>query len=85
MILRPLTSERTAVTFAHQLLDIFLVFGAPSILQSDSDSEFTAGIITELEVVWLMLVVVYTIAIKLGILKGKFSCKKHLIGIPMHQ
>ena len=44
---------------AHQLLDIFLLFGAPSILQSDNGSEFTAEIITELKSVWSSLVMVH--------------------------
>ena len=34
---------------AFQLLDIFLLFGAPAILQNDSGSEFTAQVIRELK------------------------------------
>ena len=30
-------------------MDVFLLFGAPTILQSDNGSEFTANIITELK------------------------------------
>jgi hypothetical protein len=35
-----------------QILDIFLLFGAPSILQSDNGAEFTTNIIGELKNVW---------------------------------
>ena len=45
-VLRPLKSNRAAEV-AFQLADIFLLLGAPVILQSDSGSEFTAQIITE--------------------------------------
>ena len=50
-ILRPLTSKR-APEIAYQLLDIYLLLGAPSILQSDNRSEFTAQVITELKWMW---------------------------------
>ncbi|XP_041379797.1 KRAB-A domain-containing protein 2-like [Gigantopelta aegis] len=40
-VLRPLTSKRAAEV-AFQLMDIFLLLGAPPILQSDNGSEFTA-------------------------------------------
>ena len=43
-ILRPLTSKR-APEVAYQLLDIYLLLGAPSILQSNNGSEFTAQVI----------------------------------------
>ena len=33
-------------------MDVFLLFGAPTILQSDNGSEFTANIITELKQLW---------------------------------
>ncbi|XP_068241013.1 KRAB-A domain-containing protein 2-like [Palaemon carinicauda] len=46
-VLRRLTSKRAAEV-AFQLADIFLLLGAPVILQSDNGSEFTAQIITEL-------------------------------------
>ncbi|XP_066964221.1 KRAB-A domain-containing protein 2-like [Macrobrachium rosenbergii] len=46
-VLRPLKSKRAAEV-AFQLADIFLLLGAPVILQSDNGSEFTAQIITEL-------------------------------------
>ena len=40
VILRPLSSKRAAKV-AFQLLDIFLLFGAPAILQSDNGSELS--------------------------------------------
>ncbi|KAK6175267.1 hypothetical protein SNE40_013764 [Patella caerulea] len=57
-VLRALTSKR-AVEVACQLLDIFLMLGAPSILQSDNGSEFTAQIIVELKQLWPRLVIVH--------------------------
>ncbi|KAK6178643.1 hypothetical protein SNE40_011172 [Patella caerulea] len=58
VILRALTSKRAAEV-AHNLLDIFLLVGAPSILQSDNGSEFTAEVISELKLVWPRLVMVH--------------------------
>ena len=58
VILRSLTSKR-AIEVAHHLLDIFLLLGAPSILQSDNGSEFTAAVIQELKTVWPELVIVH--------------------------
>ncbi|XP_068229782.1 KRAB-A domain-containing protein 2-like [Palaemon carinicauda] len=57
-VLRPLTSKRAAEV-AFQLADIFLLLGAPVILQSDNGSEFTAQIITELRSLWLELSIVH--------------------------
>ena len=57
-ILRPLTSKRAAEV-AFQLLDIFLLFGAPCILQSDNGSEFTAQVISELKDLWPQLHLVH--------------------------
>ena len=51
VILRALTSKR-ASEVAMQILDIFLLFGAPDILQSDNSAEFTANIIGELKHLW---------------------------------
>ncbi|XP_046560558.1 KRAB-A domain-containing protein 2-like [Haliotis rubra] len=48
-VLRPLSSKR-AVEVAYQLLDIFLLLGAPSVLQSDNGSGFTAQVISELKI-----------------------------------
>ena len=58
VILRPLTSKRAAEV-AFQLLDIFLLFGAPAILRSDNGSEFTAHVITELKDLWPDLIMVH--------------------------
>jgi hypothetical protein len=41
-ILRPLMSKRAAEV-AYQFTDIFLLLGAPHILQSDNGREFTAS------------------------------------------
>ena len=57
VVLRALTSKRAAEV-AHQLLDIFQLFGAPSILQSDNGSKFTALVIKELKHIWPRLVMV---------------------------
>jgi hypothetical protein len=35
-----------------QILDIFLLFGAPNILQSDNGAEFTVSIISQLKDLW---------------------------------
>jgi hypothetical protein len=56
-VIRPLTSTRAAEV-AYQLMDIFLLFGAPHILQSDNGSEFTAQIISDLKELWPELVIV---------------------------
>ena len=45
--LRPVTSKR-ALEIAYQLLDIFSIFGALSILQSGNGREFVNSVITEL-------------------------------------
>ena len=58
VILRPLSSKRAAEV-AFQLLDIFLLFGAPAILQSDNGSEFTAHVIQELKELWPELIMVH--------------------------
>ena len=50
-VLRALTTKRAAEV-AYQLIDIFILFGAPTILQSDNGSEFTDSIITELKQLW---------------------------------
>ncbi|XP_063587880.1 KRAB-A domain-containing protein 2-like [Penaeus indicus] len=48
VIPRTLTIKRDAEV-AFQLLDIFLLFGAPAILPSGNGSEFTAKVISELK------------------------------------
>ena len=50
-VLRPLTTKR-AEEVAANLLDIFLLFGAPAILQSDNGREFVNGVIAELSTLW---------------------------------
>ena len=57
-ILRPLKSKR-ADEVAYQLTNIFLLLGAPHILQSDNGREFTANIITELKLLWPELKLVH--------------------------
>jgi hypothetical protein len=42
LVLWPLKSKR-ATDVAMQILDIFLLFGAPNILQSDNGAEFTVS------------------------------------------
>ncbi|XP_076061559.1 SCAN domain-containing protein 3-like [Oratosquilla oratoria] len=46
------TSSKGAEEVAANLLDIFLTFGAPAILQSDNGREFVNAIIAELSVLW---------------------------------
>ena len=58
VILRALTSKHAAEV-AHHLLDIFLLIGAPAILQSDNGSEFTAQVIQELRIIWPTLIMVH--------------------------
>ena len=55
----PHGSFKRAAEVAYQLMDIFLLFGAPHILQSDNGSEFTAPIISELMELWPELVIVH--------------------------
>ena len=57
-VLRPLNTKRAAEV-AYQLMDIFLLLGAPQILQSDNGSEFTASVIVELKLLWPDLLIVY--------------------------
>jgi hypothetical protein len=58
VVIRPLTPKRAAEV-AYQLMDIFLLFGAPHILQSDNGFEFTAQIISDLKELWPELVIVH--------------------------
>ena len=57
-IIRALSSKR-ASEVAYQLMDIFLMFGAPQVLQSDNGSEFTAAVVKELMELWTELVIVH--------------------------
>ena len=50
-VLRALTSKR-ALEVGSQLLDIFLLIGAPHILQFDNGREFTANVIKEVKDMW---------------------------------
>jgi hypothetical protein len=58
--LRP-SSKRAAGVAYKILLNIFLVFGAPHILQSDNGREFTAEIIKE--VLWPDLAIVHGVPV----------------------
>lgn len=49
--LRPLKTN-TVEEVAHNLLSIILIFGAPNILNSNYEREFTKKIITELHAMW---------------------------------
>ncbi|XP_068234227.1 KRAB-A domain-containing protein 2-like [Palaemon carinicauda] len=53
-VLRTLTTKR-AEEVAANLLDIFLTFGAPAILQSDNGREFVNAVIAELSTLWTEL------------------------------
>ena len=57
-VLHPLHSKRVAEV-THQLMEIFLLFGATQILQSDNGSEFTASVIVELKLLWPDLLLVH--------------------------
>ena len=57
-VLRAIKSK-WPVEVAGQLLDIFLLFGAPAILQSDNATEFTVRVISELNEFWPRLVMVH--------------------------
>ena len=50
-ILRP-PKSKTAEEVAYQLMDIFCMFGAPFILQSDNGREFANKIIQKLADMW---------------------------------
>ena len=56
--LRPLKTK-TAEEVAYVLLDIFTIFGAPSILQSDNDREFSNKIVQEACEMWPELKIVH--------------------------
>ncbi|KAK7116507.1 hypothetical protein V1264_002174 [Littorina saxatilis] len=57
-VLRAIRSKRPTEV-ASQLLDIFLLLGAPVILQSDNGTEFTANVISELTEFWPSLKMVH--------------------------
>ena len=56
--LRPLKSKR-AVEVAENVLDIFLVFGAPSVIQSDNGREFCNAVMESLKDLWSELKIVH--------------------------
>ena len=56
--LRPVPTER-APKIAYQLLDIFRIFGTPSILQSDDGIEFVNSVVSELSAMWDGLEIVH--------------------------
>ncbi|XP_026811263.1 KRAB-A domain-containing protein 2-like [Rhopalosiphum maidis] len=56
--LRPLKTKR-AEEVAKHLIDIFCIFGAPMILQSDNDREFVNKIIEDLKEMWDTLKIVH--------------------------
>ena len=58
MQLRPVTSKRVP-EIAYQLLDVFSIFAAPNILQSDNGREFVNSIIEELRLMWEGLKIVH--------------------------
>ena len=58
-VLGPLTSKRAAEV-AQQLVDVFLLLGAPCILQSDNGAEFTASVVGELKIMWPDLLLVHS-------------------------
>lgn len=56
--LRPLKTK-TAAEVAYHLIDIFCVFGAPSVLQSDNGKEFVNATINEMHLMWPSLKIVH--------------------------
>lgn len=58
VILRAL-KYKTAEEVAHQLLDIFSLFGTPSILQSDNEHEFCESVIENLKIIWPELKIIH--------------------------
>jgi len=53
---QPIAFGNLEDTLTHELLFVFLDFGAPYVLQSDNGREFTAQVTTELSSLWLDLV-----------------------------
>ena len=56
--IKPLTSKKAAEV-VFNLIDVFTIFGAPHILQSDNGREFTTLAISELKLLWPKLVNVH--------------------------
>ncbi|KRX82843.1 KRAB-A domain-containing protein 2 [Trichinella sp. T6] len=80
-ILSPLMLKR-AEEVASKLLEIFLTFGAPSILQSDNGREFSYVIIAELKTCWPELKLV---TVKLTIWMLENGCKRWSMGLKFVQ
>jgi hypothetical protein len=51
--------SKSVAEVAWHLLEIFLTFGAPSILQSDNGKEFRASVVEELKTMWPDLKIVH--------------------------
>ena len=58
-VVESLTSKRAAEVSYKLLTSVFLVFGAPHILQINNDRKCTASIITELKELWPELIIVH--------------------------
>jgi len=58
-VVENLTSKRAAEVAYKLLTSVFLLFGAPHILQSNNGRKFTASIITKLKELWPELVIVH--------------------------
>jgi len=58
VIIRPVRCKR-AEEIANQLLDIFTLFGAPSILHSDNGREFVNKIVTSVCEMWPQVKIVH--------------------------
>lgn len=58
LMLRPLKTK-SAAEVSYHLIDIFCIFGAPSILQSDNGREFVNSVIEELTIMWPQLKIVH--------------------------
>jgi len=53
VVIKPLKTK-TAEEVAYNLIDIFTLLGAPSILQSDNGREFSNQIVSNLKNYWLI-------------------------------
>lgn len=58
IVLKPLEFKR-AEEVAHNLIDIFTLLGAPSVLQSDNGREFANQIVSNLKILWPELKIVH--------------------------
>jgi len=80
--IRPLKCKK-ASEVAKELLNIFLTFGAPHVLQSNNGRKFTAGIITNLASLWPDLILVNGFPrypqIQLSVERGNSTLKDSLV------